>query len=313
MTFAWASENWNRDREERQLEDLKHSSITETSRRSSLKDWLDARARQVTALPREITPSQRPKVETSTGENTSELRDLKEWLSSRARNAGIICGNAVNLKSAFSRPTFVPDPPTLAFTPRSASQSIHVVESPAQKAVNLSLSANSKAKERNKTPLRITSGQVFLALSRLVLEINWDFFHQNRILFNMSDITPERSEQWWHHICQVYDQYCQEAAQGVEALMELYKHVKAGDQVLDIEQTVLSPMMRFLVGYKPGCEGEERSKKALEALLTEGGFLVYVTEWCLENGLTYPGGTGRTKERLKEYSLASSTNSEEVC
>ncbi|KAG4444345.1 hypothetical protein IFR05_000110 [Cadophora sp. M221] len=51
--------------------------------------------------------------------------------------------------------------------------------------------------------------------------------------------------------------------------MELYREIKSGDQVLDIEQTVLNPMLRFLVEYKAGYEREERGKDTVEALLTE--------------------------------------------
>ena len=36
-----------------------------------------------------------------------------------------------------------------------------------------------------------------------------------------------------------------------------------------------------------------------------GDFLVYVMEWCHENGTEYPGGTGRTQEKLTEYASKS--------
>ncbi|KAG4444344.1 hypothetical protein IFR05_000109 [Cadophora sp. M221] len=126
MTFAWESENWSRDREENQLTVLKGSTATESLEISSLKEWLDARARQVSALPRVITGSQRPELENNNGENVSESRDLKEWLNSRERKAGLMRGAAFSLKSAFTRPTFVPDPATPPFTPRSVS---HPIES----------------------------------------------------------------------------------------------------------------------------------------------------------------------------------------
>ncbi|KAH9219112.1 hypothetical protein DL95DRAFT_405043 [Leptodontidium sp. 2 PMI_412] len=298
MTFAWASENWNRDREENQLEKLRAESATKPSETSSLKDWLDTRACQVSSLPRGITPNQNHEVGTNTRESTSESRDLKEWLSSREQKAVIMRGAAINLASAFARPTFVPDPSTPPFTPRSASHSIRS-NSKTQEAANAVSPEIWNQTATKSMIIRVTSGQVFLALSRLVLEVNWDFFHQNRLLFDMSDTTPERSEQWWNHICQVYYQYCKAASQGAEALMELYKRIKERDQILDIEQTVLNPILRFLVGYKAGYEGEKRGKDAVQALLTEGDFLVYVLKWCQENGLTYLGGTGRTKERLK--------------
>ncbi|PVH77628.1 hypothetical protein DL98DRAFT_534568 [Cadophora sp. DSE1049] len=325
MTFAWASENWNRDRQERQREDSERTHASSASTDVSLKEWLDSRAQYVTSLPKhpqELSRNQQRRdiwkapEEDQAGTETPKSRDLKDWLLSREQKVGAARKSAINLTAAFSRPTFVPDPSPPLFTPRAASAASNHVSSntPPQEVSSLDLPyTTTKHSKPNHYPIRLTGGQLFLTLSRLVLEVNWDWFHANRHNFVMSDITPATSQQWWNDIRQVYVEYCKEASQGVDALMKLYQQSKSGDHVLNIEQTVLNPMLRFLVGYKVGRSVEERGKAVLEALLLEGDFLAYVMEWCQCNGMEYPGGTGRTQERLKEYALGSLPTSEAEC
>ncbi|KAH7413083.1 hypothetical protein BKA64DRAFT_660245 [Cadophora sp. MPI-SDFR-AT-0126] len=323
MTFAWASENWNHDREERQRAKSEKASTLSDSADISLKEWLDSRAQYVTSIPNyfgALTRNQQQRAmwkaaeeEEDVGNTVHEPVELRNWLLSRRLNAGAAHKSAIDLTAAFSRPTIVPDLPMPPSTPRAksaANNRISTNTSPYE-ATNPSLSVTTKKHEAiSPGPIRLTDGQLFLALSRLVLEVNWDWFHANRLNFDMSDISLARCQQWWNNICQVYDEYCEAASQGVEALMKLYQQSKSEDHVLNIEQTVLNPIMRFLIGYKAGKSGDERGKAALEALLLEGDFLVYVREWCHENGMEYPGGTGRTHLRLKEYASESLQKSE---
>ncbi|KAK0122051.1 hypothetical protein ONS95_010315 [Cadophora gregata] len=320
MTFAWDSENWNRDREERLENQQKyHEQINTFSDETgtSLQEWLASRAQHVASYPKcpqVLTGNQQEQAigktekDKTLGSTTPESRCyLRDWLHSRERKVGPAREIAINLKAPFSRPTFVPDPSGPPCIPRPVSAACtHIASNTASSEASRTLLADSmRTPEKSKTePIRLTGGQLFLALSRLVLEVNWDWFHSNRHSFDMSDITSDISQRWWNIICKVYEEYCKAASQGVDALMDLYQQSKSGDHVLNIEQTLLNPMMRFLIGYKSGHSGEERGKAALESLLLEGDFLAYVTDWCQDNGMEYPGGTGRTQDRLKEYAVS---------
>ena len=283
MTFAWESENWDRDREERlegQRRYTEQVKVFTGPAEVSLGEWLDSRALYVNSHPQVLTRNQQERViwksakEEQAGNETPESKGLREWLQSRERNAAVARKAAINLTAAFSRSTFVPDPSTPPFLSRTSFAATNDVSSNMPSHIvspSVSSDMTKKLAEPKPEPIRLTGGQLFLAVSRLVLQVNWDWFHANRHNFDMSNISSETSQRWWNDICQVYDQYCKAAAQGADALMKLYQQSKSGDHVLNMEQTILNPMLRFLVGYKAD-EGRSGGvvKAVLEALLLEG-------------------------------------------
>ena len=278
MTFGWESENWNQDREERLEGERLYREQVKTfagTAEVSLREWLDSRAQYVNSHPQLLTRNQQERAiwksaeEEQARNKTPDSKYLEKWLHSREQKAGVARKAAINLTAAFSRPLFVPDPATPPSISRPMSAvSTHIpIDTSAQGAPYTA----KKPADPKSEPIRMTGGQLFLAVSRLVLEVNWDWFHANRHNFDISEISPETSQRWWNNICQVYDQYCKAAAQGADALMDLYQQSKSGDHVLNLEQTILNPMLSFLVGYK--ADGERfggMGQAVLEALLLEG-------------------------------------------
>ena len=129
MTFAWESENWDRDREERlegQRRYTEQVKVFTGPAEVSLGEWLDSRALYVNSHPQVLTRNQQERViwksakEEQAGNETPESKGLREWLHSRERNAAVARKAAINLTAAFSRSTFVPDPSTPPFLSRTS-------------------------------------------------------------------------------------------------------------------------------------------------------------------------------------------------
>ena len=138
MTFAWESENWDRDREERlegQRRYTEQVKVFTGPAEVSLGEWLDSRALYVNSHPQVLTRNQQERViwksakEEQAGNETPESKGLREWLHSRERNAAVARKAAINLTAAFSRSTFVPDPSTPPFLSRTSFAATNDVSS----------------------------------------------------------------------------------------------------------------------------------------------------------------------------------------
>lgn len=154
-----------------------------------------------------------------------------------------------------------------------------------------------------------TPDQVLTAIKRILSEINLDWYVEN---YKKLDFDGSKQVVWvlWEEIKLAYIQFISSHTIGLD-IMTL---IAMSKDSFESAKEMLANMICFFAAGKVGME--KRAKDMAKALIsgvmkdtatklmiyadtgTTGDIISFVELRCVENGLVYPGGTGRTQERI---------------
>jgi hypothetical protein len=171
--------------------------------------------------------------------------------------------------------------------------------------------------------------QVQISISRLCSEIDWDWFDDNipvlqpdMVKVPIESTAQDTTRTPWEILSEIYQTYCKWRATGVDT-MHIFTSTNPDRRSLELWRAVVHEMIR---AFGPSGSGNEETMVEFTIALvkgseTEGGkvliycwtkqdwadatgdILKFINQKCLESRLQYPGGTGRTEERIRTYSF----------
>ncbi|PMD33821.1 hypothetical protein L207DRAFT_589379 [Hyaloscypha variabilis F] len=141
-----------------------------------------------------------------------------------------------------------------------------------------------------------THDLVRIAILRIMSELNLDFY-KDYYRFLDFDGSQQVVQKLWKEIGLVYTEFLRTHVYGLDILTLIAMNEKAlnGGPLSNIN-ALLADMICFFAAGKIGME--RRAEDMAKALISGGDIINFVGRRCAENGLNYPGGTGRTEERI---------------
>ncbi|KAH8768796.1 hypothetical protein BGZ57DRAFT_1006291 [Hyaloscypha finlandica] len=143
-----------------------------------------------------------------------------------------------------------------------------------------------------------TQDLVRTAILRIMGELNLDFYEDNYRFFDF-DGSPHVVEKLWQETMLVYTQFINSYVYGLDilTLIAMHENALSGGPLANIN-AVLADMICFFAAGKIGME--KRAEDMAQALISGGDIICFVSRRCAENGLEYPGGVGRTEDRVMQ-------------
>ncbi|TAQ91117.1 hypothetical protein B7494_g553 [Chlorociboria aeruginascens] len=133
----------------------------------------------------------------------------------------------------------------------------------------------------------LSAAQTQVCLRRLYSEMNWDWWDVYRPGFKAGD--RQEVEQWLE-LLEQYDHWCHAQRAGHDYFGMAMQPRNGGLREL---HTDLHNMLYYFM------DGDGVVMEMIEALKNGGNWLDFVDRRCKDAGFDYPGGTGRTMERIR--------------